>query len=111
MQDHEPLIGDTLLNLNLGPRQIDFDFSKVLLQVGGPFLLRRKDGSAFAYTPALRQGDVAKLWALVEQEISAVQWRDEIVILFQSGDAIAIAPGYPRGTISSKVHANRVEDF
>jgi hypothetical protein len=51
MQDHEPLIGDTLASINLGPWQIDFDFSKVHLQIGGPFLLRRKDGSAFAYTP------------------------------------------------------------
>lgn len=99
MRDHEPLIGDTLVNINLGPWQIDFDFSKALLQIGGPFLLRRKDGSAFAYTPAPRQGDVSKLWALLEQEISAAQWRDEVVILFQSGDAIEIAPGSTRNDI------------
>jgi hypothetical protein len=111
MTETEPLVGDTLISIILGPWQIDFDFANTLLQVSGSFLFRRKDGSASDFSPALKQGDVSQLWSLIEQDISAVRWQDEIVIIFQTGDEIVILPGFPRGTISSKTHANRVEDF
>ncbi len=110
----EPMEGEELLSLVLGPYQMSFDFAETLLALGAHFGLRLTDGSTVSFDPANRAGDVSRLWPLLGQVVSSVDWPDEsgaISIAFASGERIEIPAGYPRGTIYSKVHANQIEDF
>lgn len=103
------LVGDEIISINLNSFQVEFEFSRDILKIGGKFTLCREGNNDELFYPSKRTGALNALWILVGCSVTSIRWEmgvcvgKEIDILFDDNTLLRILPSENfRGTILGK---------
>jgi hypothetical protein len=110
-QRPEPPIGEQLVEVVLGEKQIKLVFSEVIFDVV-TLTVKGQNSPPQKIDPENRSGAIGALWTLVGHQAVAALWGKSVLISFDDGSEVEIPPSESgwRGTLYSRTEMN-VEDF